>query len=345
MPDPCIKLDLGHFAHSLHTLINSEDDIRRVNTCFWEGSVTIGWGLIGCGSIARRRILPAIREAGNSRLIAVMSRSIEKARRLASEYGAERYYDKVDDLLGDDEIDAIYIATPTFLHAPQTIMAAEAGKHILCEKPMAMNMDECLRMVEECRRNHVKLMIGHHLRFKPDSWGIRRIIADGTIGDVSLIKAQQSIWYNPDPTAWRVNPSLGGGGSLMDLGVHCIDLLRFILKSEVVEVAAFTQTLTFNYPVEDTAIVLIRFDRGAYGVIDSCFNIKHSRRVLEVYGSEGTIFGIGTISPKTGVVEVFIDGEKKTYKFEEKNPYVAEVEHFAECIAVSYTHLTLPTKA
>ena len=291
----------------------------------------IGWGVVGCGSIASK-VIPAIIEAENSRLIAVMSRSMDKARRFAEKYGASRYYDDLSLLLRDGDVDAVYISTPTFLHASQTIMAAEAGKHVLCEKPMAMNLDECLRMVDACRRNGVKLMIGHHMRFKPDNRMIREIIEHGRIGRVTHIRAQHSTWYKPEPTAWRMIPKLGGGGSLMDLGVHCIDLLRFLLGSEVREVAAFTYSSAFNYPVEDTAVVMMKFESGACGIVNSCFNAKYSEKILEVYGTEGTILSRGTIGPRTGVVSVYIDGREEIYEFGEFNPYVAEIEHFADCI-------------
>jgi len=221
------------------------------------------------------------------------------------------------------------------LHASQTIKAAEAGKHVLCEKPMALNMDECLRMVESCKRNNVKLMIGHHMRFKPDNNKIREIISDGLIGDVVLIRAEHSGGYmlsKPDPTAWRLNPSLGGGGPLMDLGVHCIDLLRFILQKDVVEVAALTYNVIFSYPVEDTSVVLMKFENNSCGIVSSCFNIRYPKKILDVYGTEGSILGIGTIGPRSGILKVITKKGEETYEFKEMDPYLAELEHFTECI-------------
>lgn len=158
------------------------------------------------------------------------------------------------------------------------------------------------------------------------------MIAHEVIGTVILARAQLSIWYRPDPAAWRMNSSLGGGGSLMDLGVHCIDLLRFLVQSEVEEVGAYARSVAFDYPVEDTAVVLMKFKNNTCGIVDSCFNIRYSERVLEIYGTQGTLLGVGTIGPRSGVVRAFINRRKVTYEFEEKNPYVAEVEHFVECI-------------
>src|SRR6266850_6794364 len=127
----------------------------------------LGWGLIGCGDIARKRVAPAIRDSASCELIAINRAQSELAAPFAKQFGARRWFLDWKKLLRDDEIDAAYIATPVHLHAEQTIAAAEAGKHVLCEKPMAMNVGECNRMIEACRANGVRLGISYYRRFYP----------------------------------------------------------------------------------------------------------------------------------------------------------------------------------
>jgi predicted dehydrogenase len=127
----------------------------------------LNWGLIGAGDIAQKRIAPALRDLANCNLVAVSRARAELAEAFAREFSVSRWYADWADLLKDDEIDAVYIATPVFLHAEQTIAAAEAGKHVLCEKPMALNVQECDRMIEACRANNVQLGIAYYRRFYP----------------------------------------------------------------------------------------------------------------------------------------------------------------------------------
>jgi len=272
------------------------------------------------------------------------------SRKIAAKYGVKRYYTKEEDLLNDPEVNAVYIATPNYLHVQQSIAAAEHGKHILCEKPLALTVEDCEEIVASSRRNGVKLQVGFMMRFHACHQEALRIIKQGLIGRPVMGRAQLTCWYPEIPGAWRQDPKMGGGGSLMDMGIHCIDLLRMLL-GEVEEVSAFTDTVVFSYPVEDTSIVTLRFDNEAYGVVDNFFNIPDAaaQNRLEVYGTKGCILADGTIGQESaGKMKVYLQEEERGYEAAQRreaagiqireisptpvNMYRAEVEHFIKCI-------------
>ncbi|MGQ9690292.1 MAG: Gfo/Idh/MocA family protein [Thermoproteota archaeon] len=311
----------------------------------------IGWGVIGCGGIADRRTIPeGIISAKDSRLVAVMSPHEEKVRRIARKYGVKRYYTKEEDLLRDPEVEVVYIATPNHLHHRQAIAAAEYGKHILCEKPLALTIKECEEIMSACRRNNVKLAVGFMMRFHACHVEALKLIKEGSLGKPVVGRAQLTAWYPDIPGAWRQDPALGGGGCLMDMGIHCIDLLRMFF-GEVTEVSAFADTLVFSYPVEDSSLITLRFENGAYGVVDSFFNIPDAaaQNRLELYGTKGALLADGTIGQESrGKLKVYIQEEERGYDATQRrealgvqirelapipiNIYRAEVEDLIRCI-------------
>ncbi len=311
--------------------------------------MSVKWGVIGAGGIADRRTIPeGLMPAENAELVAVMDVDGERVKQVARKYGDLRYYTREEDLLGDKEIEAVYIATPTYLHHRQALMAATARKHILCEKPMAMNVKEAEEMITACQENKVKLSLGYMMRYHTYNRKIKEIIAEGRLGTLVMGRAQLSCWYPPIEGAWRQSPALGGGGSLVDMASHCIDLLEWLM-GPVTEVSCFTSRLVHNYPVEDTATVLLRFKGEAQGLVDSHFNIPDasSESRLEIYGSKGSILAQGTIGQgSTGKMIARIEEEHKGYQAEQKreevkeetivletkNIYQAETENFSGCI-------------
>ena len=312
---------------------------------------TVGWGVIGCGGIADRRTIPeGILPAKNSELIAVMGRRESEVRDIAKKYGVKKYYLREKDLLGDPEVEAVYIATPNYLHARQAIAAAEAGKHVLCEKPLATTIEKSEDIIATCERNKVKLAVGFMMRFHACHQKAIEIIKQRLIGQLVMGRAQLTCWYPEIPGAWRQNPKLGGGGSLMDMGIHCIDLLRMFF-GEVKEASAFVDTLVFSYPVEDMSTAILRFESKAHGIIDNYFNVPDAaaQNMLEIYGTRGCILARGTIGQSSlGKLTTYISEVEREYeaaqrreaagiKMEELSPtpvniYQTEIEDFAECI-------------
>ena len=246
------------------------------------------WGIIGCGDVAENKGGPALYQVEGSQLIAVMRRDVEKARDFAQRHGAKRYYRTVEELLKDEEINAVYVATPPYLHCEQTIKTAESGKHILCEKPMAMNPSECYKMIDACRQNNVKLMMAYYRRCYPNVLKMKEFLQDGAIGEPMLAKVSLTGYYNPQNGAWRIQPEISGGGVLMDVGSHRLDVLIFLL-GDVEEVCAYTETLRFDYEVDDSALLLLQFKNGTRGVANFNWNTGTGMDAIEIHGTEGKL--------------------------------------------------------
>jgi len=251
------------------------------------------WGIIGAGDIARKQTARAIQTNENSKLVAVMSRNLENAQAFADEFGAAEAYDSTDSLLGDPTVEAVYIATPVSLHAENVLHAAEAGKHVLVEKPMGMSAAECRKMIDRCEAGGVQLMVCYYQRFNARHQKARELVQHGVIGQVTMAQARQAFLYPPEQDNWRQDPALSGGGALMDVGVHCIDTLRFIL-GDVESVTALVDTIAFDYPVEDTATMLLQFKNGVQGVVSAAFSVagveSSTLDYLEISGTRGRIW-------------------------------------------------------
>ncbi len=307
----------------------------------------VKWGVMGIGGIAQRRTVPEMMEVDNSQLVAVMDIVPELSEKLAKRFGAKWWYTKEKELLKNDEVEAVYIASPQHLHCQQVIMAAECGKHILCEKPIATNIEEAERMIDVCKKHKVKLMPGYMMRFQAIHKKAKEIIDKGEIGNPVFGRAQLTCWYPDIPGAWRQDPGISHGGALIDMGTHCIDVLEMLI-GRVKEVFAFQGTLTHRYKVEDSSALLLKFDNGAHGLVDNNFNIPDAAAAgrLEVYGTEGSLLAEGTISQEPGGKLTLIRSKQGSYESAQTRPektteeirvnpvpmYGEEVRHLSECI-------------
>jgi len=232
----------------------------------------IGWGVIGAGGIASRRTIPeGILPARGARLVALMDTDEGRAKAASLQFGVP-WYTEIEPLLERGDIDAVYIATPTIAHAPQALAAISAGKHVLVEKPLAMTAAEARRIAAAAKRKGVLVGTGFMMRHHGAHQKILELIQKGTIGKPVMGRAQLSCWYPPIEGAWRQDPTLGGGGSFIDMGNHCFDLLEMFL-GKTTEVHAFIGNLVHNYKSEDTAVVTFRFESGAIGIVDNLFNV------------------------------------------------------------------------
>ena len=249
------------------------------------------WGLIGCGDIAGKRVAPALRDLDNCRLVAVSRAQYDLAEQFAREFGAQRWYKDWRDLLKDEEIDAVYIATPPNLHAEQTIAAAKAGKHVICEKPMALEVQACRRMIAACRTAGVRLSIAYYRHFYPMVSRVKQILDSGEIGKVVLAEIRAFENFRPeaeDPRYWMVRKQQAGGGPLMDFGCHRIEVLLNIL-GETANAWGSLGSLVTDWDVEDTSISILEFRNEARGVLAVSRAIKEPQDSLDIYGSAGSI--------------------------------------------------------
>jgi 1,5-anhydro-D-fructose reductase (1,5-anhydro-D-mannitol-forming) len=305
-----------------------------------EGMMSIGWGIIGIGGHANRFMAPALSRAVGTRLVAVASRDIGRAEAFAIKHGALRAYDSLEKLLADPEVDVLYIATPNNLHCEETIMAARAGKHVYCEKPMALTVADGEGMIKACKDNGVKLGIDFQNRFHPAHVEARRLILSGEAGEVNVIKAQYAHGRSrnaPRGTGWRNNPDVAGAGSLVGTGVHPVDLCRFLLDSEIAEIRALTDEAPPGRPVDDMAYIIMRFRNGVTGVVISGVLVPRSDDDAVIYGSRMKITCRNTVGmPLRG--ELIIEGDalnrRESYPAADPIPglYIKAVEAFNKCI-------------
>ena len=252
---------------------------------------SLKWGLIGCGDIAQKRIAPALRDLPNCRLQGVARSQSDLAESFANEFGARESYRTCNELLADKEIEAVYIATPVHLHADQTIAAAEAGKHVLCEKPMAMNVKECDEMIAACRANKVKLGIAYYRHFYPVIGHIKTVIRSGEIGTPVLVQINAFEWFDPKPKHpryWLVKKELAGGGPMFDFGCHRIEVLANVF-GPIEQVTSMVSNVVFDREVEDTATALFQFKGGTCAVLSVTHAANEPRDTLDVFGTQGSI--------------------------------------------------------
>ncbi len=292
----------------------------------------VRWGVIGAGGIADRRTLPGMMLADNAELIAVMEINEELAEKLRVKYGAKRAYTDHKALLADPEVDVVYIASPVNCHKEQAIDAARAKKDILLEKPICLDIADGEEVLRVCEEEGVKIATGFLMRFHSYNSKIREIVQSGKIGQIVSCRAQFSCWYPEIPGAWRQVKALSGGGALMDMGVHCIDLLQYIVGAKAKRVAAFASTNTFSYEVEDQASLMMQLENGAVAYVESNFNIPDAVvSKLEIYGTSGSIVALGTLSQEEGgKIEVIAADSSAGYDAQqtrnEVKPIAVEVE-------------------
>jgi predicted dehydrogenase len=262
----------------------------------------VGWGVIGAGGIADRRTLPGLMLAANARLVAVMEVDAANAERLRGKHGASRAYSDAASLVAYPEVDSVYIASPVSCHKEQALVAIAAGKHVLVEKPVALTVVDGVEVMRAARAKGVLAASGFVMRFHGYHRRMRDLVAEGRIGQVVSARAQLTCWYPEIPGAWRQKQSESGGGAIMDLAVHCVDLLHFVLGSPIDRVAALSGTRTFAYEVEDSGTMLLRTQSGAFCTVESYFNIPDSaaRCRFEVYGTGGSMLAEGTIGQVEG---------------------------------------------
>lgn len=276
----------------------------------------VRWGVIGAGGIADRRTIPGMMLCDNAELVAVMEINQELAEKCRAKWNCKRAYTTEAALLADPEIDAVYIASPVGLHAGQAMAAADAGKHILIEKPLAMTAEEGEKVVAYCQERGVLIAAGLMMRFGAYVQAMKKAIAEGKIGRVVSGYAQFTCWFPDMAGNWRQSKAKGGGGAMMDMGVHCIDLIQYVTGSQVKQVAAFHDTLTFRYEVEDSSMVLLRLENGCQCVVQSNFNIpdEAAKWRLEFFGDQGRLMGDTVLGQVDGgALDAMFLGEQGGY--------------------------------
>jgi predicted dehydrogenase len=247
----------------------------------------LNWLVIGVGDITTKRVIPAIQAEPRSRLYGVLTRDPAKA----APYNT-RTFSALDEALADSEIQAVYVGTPVFLHAPQTLQSLAAGKHVLCEKPMAMNEAEARTMVSEAERSGKLFGVAYYRRLYPKVLRAKHLIESGAIGKPVFAELTNHMWFNgmgePGERSWLFDPAKAGGGPLLDIASHRIDVLNFLFGKPL-RVTGQLSNVVHHYAVEDNATVMIEYENGVRGIIDVRWHSKIRRDECRIRGTDGEI--------------------------------------------------------
>lgn len=289
----------------------------------------VGWGIIGTGYHVRANMWSSFIEAKGARLKAVCGSSREKAEELAGQVPGVKAYGKVEELVLDPEVEAVYIATPNHLHVPHGVLAIQAKKHVLMEKPMALSVDGAHKLVEAAKKNQVKLGIGFHLRHHPVLEKMRELIAAGEVGEIVFCSAQFALNF-PWRDNWWSNPLFAGPASLMGMGVHGIDTLAWLKGQEVVEVAGLARGGTDNRSVNTLFSLLMTFRDGTQGSVVCGSEIPHSRNDAIIYGTKLRLHAEAVMSMLPAQGRLWATDAQGTREIPVAlaNPYAREIEAF-----------------
>jgi len=244
----------------------------------------INWVVIGIGDITTKRVIPAIQAEPRSRLYGIVTRDPAKA----APYQAKAWRD-LGGALADDAVDAVYVASPVSLHAPQTVAALQSGRHVLCEKPVALDYAEARGMVEAAAKSGRTLGIAYYRRMYPKIQRAKALLEQGAIGQPVMAWLANHYWYDQSGHGnWRLDPKMAGGGPLYDIASHRIDVLNFLFGKPA-RATAQTANAVHKYAVEDCATVLVEYANGARGIVDVRWHSRVWRDECRIIGTEGEL--------------------------------------------------------
>ena len=296
---------MGEYKEDLNEMIQNNKEIR--------------WGIIGCGDVTEVKSGPAFQKAKNSRLVAVMRRDGDLARDYARRHQVPKWYDDADALIHDDEVDAVYIATPPAFHEDYTLKVAQTKKPVYVEKPMGMNHAECQEMILNCQKSEVPLFVAYYRRALERFIKIKEIIDQGLLGDIRLV----SVLFCRPPLKqdydhqkhqwWRIDPGISGGGYFIDAASHMIDLLFYFL-GEMVSVSGKATNQADLYQVEDIVSCHFLFKNGVHGTGCWCYAAGTDIDHTEIIGSRGKL-SYKTLS--TGPVKLELNGQLEILYFDD----------------------------
>ena len=293
------------------------------------------WGIVSTANIGVRKVIPATQKAERCEVVAIASRDGERAARVAGELGIPRAREGYEALLADPDVDAVYIPLPNHEHAAWTIAAARAGKHVLCEKPLAMTAAEAEAMVQTCASEGVGLMEAFMYRLHPSWEAVRDLVASGRIGRLRTIQSWFS-YFNDDPRNIR-NVAEFGGGALYDVGCYCINLSRMLFGGEPTEIEASVTRDGTGTDVLTSAILAFDQDVAAF----TCSTRVEPDQRVHIYGTEGRItisipFNIPPDRPTEIVVtsggDPPVNPDSETLTFPAADPYTIQAERFANAV-------------
>ena len=300
-------------------------------------------GILGTGIIVRGSHLPVLQSHPNAEVVAVGNMHPESLASLAADFNIAKTYTDFSDMAADPDIDVVINALPNYLHAPVSIQMLEAGKHVLCEKPMAMSVEEAQQMIVASDNSNRKLMIGHMWRFDREIIWLRNLVNSGELGKIFRVKSHEVLVYDvygqdPSTKSWFVNPELSGGGVMTDMAVHSIDTLRFVLGDVMpTRVSARVGTYFEDIPVEDTATMMLEFDGDVTALIEAgWYNLyaDEPQGYTQVFGTRGYASAVPAEArlPVQGTWSVIRPSFPVRTVQEDLGAFRAQIDHFLDCI-------------
>lgn len=287
---------------------------------------SIRWGVLGYARIARNSVIPAIIQAANSEFHAIASRDPDNLAACREQFGCVKAYHSYEELLDDPDIQAVYIPLPNSLHKEWTIKAARRGKHILCEKPLALTSEDCLEMKAACHEHRVILMEAFMYRYSARIRQVREILESGVLGEIRFVSSTFGILLS-DQSSIKWDPSLGGG-SLYDVGCYPINFAGMVMNAEPIAVSA---EFVMHGGVDSLTSAVLRYENGAIAAINSWF--QAARAVgSEIVGHKGRLIVPDTFLGNAGTLTLITAEGVREYPVPASERYVLEVEDFADAV-------------
>jgi predicted dehydrogenase len=297
----------------------------------------VGYAVVGIGKLTAQELFPAFRGSRFSTLSALVSDEGDKALEFALAHGLSKddvySYDEFERLGERDDVRAVYIVLPNSLHRQYTERAAKLGKHVLCEKPLATNLEDAEAMVATCAAAKVLLMTAYRCQYTPQHWAARELIQSGALGFVGLVQAINT-QLEEDPNVWRLKRDLAGGGALPDIGLYCLNTVRFLLAEEPDEVFAH-QFSTPDDPrfleVEESVIWTMRFPSGTLATCATSYNAARSNH-LSVHGDRAWLSMDPAFAYQGLSLEVVSSHKRESPIMDEQDQFALEIDHFSDCV-------------
>jgi predicted dehydrogenase len=298
----------------------------------------VGYAIVGVGKLTAEELLPAFRASKRSRLRAIVTDDREKGLEYADAYGLSEDdvfdYDGFDRLATRDDVKGIYIVLPNNLHRDYTERAARMGKHVLCEKPLATTVEDAEAMVRACKAAGVRLMTAYRCQYTPQHWAARDAVQQGLLGNVGLVESIHA-QLEDDPSVWRLQREMAGGGPLPDIGLYCLNTVRFVLGEEPEEVFAY-QFQPKDDPrfaeVEERLAWTMRFPSGLLANCTCSYNAVKAAQ-LRVYGDKGWLSMDPAFTYEGLELEFVREDAREQRIMKEENQFALELDHFSQCIA------------
>jgi len=318
---------LAASAVALAPHVRAADDQKKIGFC-----------VVGIGSLAKNQIIPALEKTQNAKLVALVSgHAAEKAPPIVQKFGLDPKsvynYDDYDSIKDNPEIDVVYVVLPNSMHAEYTIRALKAGKHVLCEKPMATSVEDCQRMIDAAKAANKKLMIGYRLRHEPFNMKAIELLRGGQLGKIKNIDAGAAFNIG-DPNQWRLKRQYAGGGSMMDIGIYALNACRYLSGEEPVEVTAMTYSTPGDVrfkEVEETMLFTLRFASGLLANCTSSYGFGVNR--YRVTCEKGMVESEPFLSYKDLRLFAKLPGKgREEIQLEPKDHFGSEMDYFAQCL-------------